>query len=128
MNHAAVLYSRELPGGGYVIIEAMPSSNGDGELPDASPATEPAGAAGATRSEDVPPGAARETVRGWLRVERRADPARRSGHRPPVVVEASGPTSDLVLHELEPIARDNVEVARAIRRWQVNRIRRAGLT
>ena len=28
MNHPAPLYSRELPGGGYVIVEALPSVDG----------------------------------------------------------------------------------------------------
>jgi hypothetical protein len=92
-----VLYTRELPGGGYVVIEAAPEDGASAEGP--------------------PP------VRGVLWVERRADPARRSGHRPPVVVEATGPSRDLVLDALRPSASDNVEVARAIRRWQLGRMK-----
>ena len=97
-KHAKVLYTRQLPGGGYVVIEAGPSE---------------------TQSTDGPP-----PVHGLLWVERRADPARRTGHRPPVVVEATGSSRDLVLDALKPIASDNVEVARAIRRWQLGRPRR----
>jgi len=101
VKQAGVLYTRQLPGGGYVVIETA--------SPDASTASDGA------------------SVRGVLWVERRADPARRSGHRPPVVVEATGSTRDLVLDALRPIASDNVEVARAIRQWQLRRVRRGDL-
>jgi hypothetical protein len=101
VKRAEVLYTRQLPGGGYVTIEAAPSE---------APA-------------DATANATETPVHGVLRVERRADPARRSGHRPPVVVEATGPTDDRVLDALRPIATDNVEVARAIRRWQLSRVK-----
>ena len=54
-----VLYTRELPGGGYVTIEGQ-------AVPDGNP------------------------FHGALTVERRSDPERRSGHVPPVVLEADG--------------------------------------
>ena len=108
VKHAAVIYTRALPGGGYVVIEAGPPEAPLTETARAEPRTEEARAAAAP-------------VRGLLRVERRADPARRSGHRPPIVVEATGQSRDLVLDALRPIASDNVEIARAIRRWQLDR-------
>ena len=91
MDGPAVLYTRELPGGGYVTIEALPS---DGA-----------------------------TYRARISVERRADPARRSGHLPPVIAMAEGPTHTSVFNELYPIASDNVAVATGILRWQAQRQR-----
>jgi len=64
--------------------------------------------------------------RGRISVERRADPARRGGHTPPVVAEVSGPTEAAVFHELYPIAADNVAIARAILRWQAAKNRAGG--
>ena len=77
-----LVYTRQLPGGGYVAIEA-------------------------TRHD--------KEYRLSLFVERRVDPKRRSGHAPPVIAEST---------EAEPlirIAENNVEVARALRRWQAQR-------
>jgi hypothetical protein len=51
-----LLYQRDLPGGGYVAIDALASGDG------------------------------RWHARLW--VERRPDPARRTGHPPPIVLEA----------------------------------------
>lgn len=87
-----VLYTRELPGGGYVAIEAVPASS------------------------DAP-------YRAQVKVERRADPARRSGHAPPVIVELAGRNQSEVFSALHRIAADNVSVAAAILRWQSGRAR-----
>jgi hypothetical protein len=80
------LYSRPLPGGGYVVIESLP------------------GAA------DV------STVHARILVERRADPVRRVGHVPPIVAEAVAPDPQHVVAALSPIATNNVEIARALQR------------
>jgi hypothetical protein len=82
------LYTRQLPGGGYVAIEA---TGQDAE------------------------------VNLRLYVERRVDPKRRSGHHPPVVAEFRGDDRDRGMRQLVRIAEDNVEVARALRRWQISR-------
>lgn len=91
MASQPVLYTRELPGGGYVAIEAVPGS-------------------------DV-------TYRAQVTVERRADPARRTGHTPPVIVELAGRNQSEVFSALHRIAADNVSVASAILRWQSARAR-----
>ena len=57
-------------------------------------------------------------VHAQLLVERRADPVRRVGHTPPVVAEATDDDAQIVLDALVEIAADNVEVARALLRWQ----------
>jgi hypothetical protein len=82
------LYTRQLPGGGYVAIEA-------------------------TRSDTE--------VSLRLYVERRVDPKRRSGHHPPVVAEVSGVDREQAVRQLVRIAENNVEVARALQRWQISR-------
>jgi len=82
------LYTRQLPGGGYVVIEA-------------------------TRHD------AEVSLR--LHVERRVDPKRRTGHQPPVVAEISGVDPERGVRELVQIAENNVEVARALQRWQISR-------
>jgi len=92
MPSPALLYTRELPGGGVVWIEAT----------------------------EVP-GGSESTYRASLCVERRADPARRAGHKPPVVAEAEGVSAEQILEALYPIAADNVAVARQIRLWQAAR-------
>jgi len=88
MQSRAILYSRDLPGGGYVAIDAYPDSRG-------------------------------HHARLW--VERRADPARRAGHYPPVIVECDGGDADSAVSQLRPIAADNLALAQAIRRWQADR-------
>ena len=75
------------------------------ELPGAA-----AGAAGAAGVDS--------TYRAALCVERRTDPARRSGHTPPVVAEARGESAEALLESLYPIASDNVAVAQRILLWQ----------
>jgi hypothetical protein len=92
MRSPALLYTRALPGGGFVVIEAT-------ELPGV-------------------PGGADASYRASLCVERRTDPARRSGHTPPVVAEARGQSTEALLETLYPIASDNVAVAQRILLWQ----------
>ena len=87
MPTRAVLYSRELPGGGYVAIDARPAEAGEAE----------------------------HRARLW--VERRADPTRRAGHTPPVIAQAAAPDLEHALAELRAIAADNVALAQAIRHW-----------
>jgi hypothetical protein len=60
-------------------------------------------------------------VRALLLVERRADPTRRVGHPPPVVAEAIATDAQRAIDALIEIATDNVEVARAIQRWQLRK-------
>ena len=85
---AEPLYTRQLPGGCYVVIEA-------------------------TRDD------AEVSLR--LYVERRVDPKRRTGHQPPVVAVVSGADRERAVRELVQIAENNVEVARALQRWQISR-------
>lgn len=82
------LYTRQLPGGGYVAIEAARSDS---------------------------------AVNLRLYVERRVDPKRRTGHQPPIVAEVSGIDRERAIRQLVRIAENNVEVARALRRWQISR-------
>lgn len=56
-----------------------------------------------------------------LWVERRADPVRRTGHVPPIILEAAGGDMDDTVAPLARIAADNVALAQAIRLWQVGR-------
>jgi hypothetical protein len=85
------VYRRPLPGGGYVAIESTPDASGDA------------------------------TVRAHVLVERRSDPGRRVGHVPPVVAETVAPDVKHALDALSEIAANNVEVARALQRWQARR-------
>jgi len=92
MDGSELLYSRDLPGGGRVTIEALL-----------------AGAPGASR------------YRARVIVERRRDPQRREGHTPPVIMEAEVPTRARAYDELVVIASDNVAVARGLIQWQSRR-------
>jgi hypothetical protein len=85
------VYRRQLPGGGYVAIDSAPD------------------------------GAAEAGVRAHVLVERRADPGRRVGHVPPVVAEAVAADVQRAVDELYGIVVNNVEVARALQRWQAAR-------
>lgn len=82
------VYRRPLPGGGYVAIDSVPDATGDA------------------------------TVRAHVLVERRSDPGRRVGHVPPVVAETVAPDVQHAVDALTEIAANNVEVARALQRWQ----------
>lgn len=89
------MYTRDLPGGGRVTIEAWPA--GEPETPG---------------------------FRARVIVERRRDPQRRDGHAPPVIVEAEAPTRTVAYEQLVAIASDNVAVARGLIQWQSTRERR----
>jgi hypothetical protein len=67
---------------------------------------------------DVDPPTTSGIHRAYVAVERRADPARRDGHTPPVVAAAEGVTRQGVFAQLLAIAVDNVAVARALLRWK----------
>ena len=84
----AMLYSRTLPGGGFVAIDATPV-----ELA----------------------GAMCHRARLW--VERRADVTRRTGHAPPVIAQCTGDDPEVAATELRAIAADNVRLALAMRQW-----------
>jgi hypothetical protein len=56
--------------------------------------------------------------RALISVERRRDPARRDGHAPPVIATAEASASQNVFRQLLEIATDNVQIARALLRWQ----------
>lgn len=81
-----VVYERELPGGGYVHVQAEES----------------------LRDTD--------THRAHVMVERRTDPTRRDGHVPPIIASAEGTGSQAVFAELLKIAKDNVAIAKALLR------------
>ena len=83
----AVVYSRDLPGGGFVLIDAAPLAEG--------------GPAHQAR----------------LVVERRAEAGRRAGHVPPVIAQSTGPDAESAADALRDIAVDNVQLALAMRRW-----------
>jgi hypothetical protein len=87
MSLSAVRYSRDLPGGGYVAIDVRPDGSGTGG----------------------------HHARLW--VERRADPARRTGHLPPVIVQTAAQELEGAVAELRAIAADNVALAQALRHW-----------
>lgn len=90
MRPHPVLYRRDLPGGGYVVIETA-LAVGDGA---------PAGA-----------------HRARLVVERRAAGPRRAGHTPPVIAQQVGPDARSAADALRAVAADNVQLAQAMRRW-----------
>ncbi|MGQ0640288.1 MAG: hypothetical protein ACT4P6_05870 [Gemmatimonadaceae bacterium] len=85
-----ILYRRNLPGGGFVNIEA-----------DGGPVE-------------------KQPHRAVITVERRSDPARRDGHHPPVVAVAEGASSQSVFRQLLEIAADNIAIARALLRSQAD--------
>lgn len=82
------VYRRPLPGGGYVAIDSAPKN------------------------------ASGTAVRAHVLVERRADPGRRVGHVPPVVAEAVATDVQRAIDKLSGIVNNNVEVARALQKWQ----------
>ena len=89
------LYRRDLPGAGYVVIDAARQSDGD-------------------EAEGGVP--ARTHIR--ICVERRESEERRAGHEPPVVAEFTGDRSAPEVGELYRMAADNVALARALLEWQ----------
>ena len=56
-----------------------------------------------------------------LRVERRSHLSRRAGHPAPVVVDVKGAQREAAIDELRMIAGNNVELAKALLRWQAAR-------
>ena len=93
MSGRDILYTRELPGGGYVVIDDQ--------------VAEPVEGRGATHH-------------ARLLVERRADPSRRTS-QPPVIAELEAADPTEVLEPLRRIAIDNGALAHAIRQWQAGR-------
>lgn len=83
MRQAEQVYVRQLPGGGFVAIEAAPFRNILGQ----------------------------RRYRGAVRVERRAAADRRAGHRAPVIASTEAATVGTVLHDLFPIAQSNIVIA-----------------
>lgn len=83
MHARPLLYSRPLPGGGFVAIDALAQREGAWH------------------------------ARLW--VERRAESGRRSGHTPPIVLEAEDSCLDAAVDRLRQVADDNVALAQAIR-------------
>jgi hypothetical protein len=121
------LYHRELPGGGYVVIEMVVEA-------DSSEMTELERIAVERRGDETrrfghqPPSfalPAGRPFRARICVERRADVSRRDGHEPPVIAEAEGETSGNVFGELYRIASDNAAVARRLLRWKAAREQRS---
>ena len=89
------VYRRALPGGGYVAIDSSPDATGDSD--------------------------SKPQVKAHVLVERRSDPGRRVGHAPPVVAETEAADVEQAVDALSEIADNNVEVARALQRWQARR-------
>ncbi|MFL5607190.1 MAG: hypothetical protein ACJ8AD_12140 [Gemmatimonadaceae bacterium] len=93
------LYRRPMPGGGYVEVELDSThAPSDGEP--------------GTRAH-----------RGRVVMERRVDPARRSGHRAPVIAELARDDRDELMSELFRLAQDNAALARNLLRLQSTRQR-----
>lgn len=91
------LYERELPGGGYVAVDVNLADEGDRQVP-----------------------------RTIVYVERRGEPERRSGHAPPVIAAAECDENAPLFSDMLRIARDNVEIARALLDWQAQREEQVG--
>ena len=93
---SAPLYTRTMPGGGYVRVELVSSDRGN--------------AGGARR-------------RGRVVIEPRDTMPRRADDAPLVVEEVEGEDENAVVAELFRIARDNAAIARRVlrRRWVVAR-------
>lgn len=89
------LYRRDLPGAGYVVIDATHSP-----------------------ADDTSAGG--DTPRAHIRVyvERRGSEERRAGHAPPVLAEFTGDRGAAEVGELYRMAADNVALARALLEWQ----------
>jgi len=111
MPTQALLYSRDLPGGGFVAIDVR-TSDGPAAAGSAAAGSGEALIAGSGAREHH---AQEHHARLW--VERRADPARRAGHTPPVIARAESHDLEHAVAELRVIAADNVALALAMRRW-----------
>lgn len=91
-TRGAPLYRRPMPGGGFVEVE-LDASRADAAL---------SGSGG--------------PLRGWIVMERRADPGRRYGHSAPVVAELASDDHDELIADLFRLARDNAALARNLMR------------
>jgi hypothetical protein len=61
------------------------------------------------------------TYHARVRVERRSETSRRFGHPAPVVVDIPAAQRESTIDELRVIAGNNVELAKALLRWQAAR-------
>ena len=93
MPSRPLVYTRTLPGGGFVAIDSD--------------------------SAEAASGGSDHHVRLW--VERRADEMRRAGHTPPVIAEAHDGDLETAVERLRRIASDNVVLASALRRFHTER-------
>jgi hypothetical protein len=122
VNDLAKLYQRDLPGGGYVLIELVRDEAAPGaSLVDVAverrAAVERREGHAAPRIQ-LPDG---KPCKARVRVERRASAERRAGHQPPVIAEVERNDVLSAFEELYRIARDNVAVARGLLTWQATR-------
>lgn len=111
------LYQRELPGGGYVMIELLRDTVGDMALIEQ---TLERRVDAQRREGHAPPSIAvaeGRPCRGRVAVERRAGD-RRDGHEVPVIAEVERDDVGAVFNELYQIASDNVAVARGLLSWK----------
>lgn len=82
-EQSQLIYTRQLPGGGFVVIDVAPTRNVLG----------------------------RRRYLGCVVVERRGNRDRREGHVAPTVARARAATIASVFHDLFPIAQSNIVVA-----------------
>ncbi|MHB0949058.1 MAG: hypothetical protein ACYC4J_08360 [Gemmatimonadaceae bacterium] len=118
----AKLYQRDLPGGGYVLIELV-REDGEPGVPMVDVAVERRAAVERRDGHvapriQLPDG---KPCKARVRVERRASAERRAGHQPPVIAEVERTDVLSAFEELYRIARDNVAVARGLLTWQAAR-------
>lgn len=89
------LYRRDLPGAGYVVIDATHSA-----------------------ADDASNGGGPPQAHIRVYVERRGSEERRAGHAPPVLAQFTGDRAAAEVGELYRMAADNVALARALLEWQ----------
>lgn len=83
MKDSQSIYVRQLPGGGFVTIEAAQFRTVLGV----------------------------RKYRGEVRVERRVGAKRRAGHKAPVIASTEAVTIGTLFHDLFPIAQSNIAIA-----------------
>ena len=115
MTERKLLYSRQLPGGGWVTLEAEPLADELAAVQPDAPEMPALPTSAPTVHEPSP------DTRVVLRVERRTDAGRRAGHAAPVIAEAVAPSETVAFEQLLPIAANNVQLAQRILRWQADR-------
>lgn len=117
----AKLYQRDLPGGGYVLIELVTGGDGSG-APLMDIPVERRAILERREGHEPPRFRLAETgCKARVRVERRASADRRAGHEAPVIAEVERGNVLTAFEELYRIARDNVAVARGLLSWQAAR-------